>query len=364
MRKLKKAKAMAFILFLFTINSFAQAKIISEKASAGPQKKISAVIKKWRRVKSGMPPNQIKRILGRPKLMQNNSDSSKWYYQCSPKDSNDLNQQGMLIFRAKSLETLIDESAQKRDQKISQLKKQCELAIEKQKQSCERKVAKEKSKKATYKKVPIKRHYAGKRKTSEGESAYKRTRKYRDRYKTVQTSKAGKSETQVRNKSEDVLDIINRRFQKSIKLEFENHNRRIKRLKESPRKPEYYLVEFTDPDWSDLKRIFDKTELSTEENDPNFPWKNCLRWKNLKINMPFDEVKKKLGEPAKMKIDSKETKLFYGNNPNYGILNFSKNDKNKAVLLYWKEPFWLDVINSNIAKSLPQPNIGKIVATP
>jgi hypothetical protein len=271
----------------------------------------------------------------------------------------------MLIFRAKSLETLIDESAQKRDQKISQLKKQCELAIEKQKQSCERKIAKEKSKKATYKTVPIKKRYVGKRKTSGGERAYKRNEKppY-NRYKTVQTSKAGKFETQVRNKSEDVLDIINRRFQKSIELEYKNHERRIKKLEKSPRKPEYYLVEFTDPDWSDSTNIFDEKESLIKENDPNFPWKNCLRWKNLKINMLLDGVKKKLGEPAKMKIDSKETKLFYGNNPNYGILNFSKNDKNKAVLLYWKEPFWLDVINSNIAKSPPQPNIGKIVATP
>jgi len=351
-----------FVLFLFTINSFAQTTKISDDVSKEPQKKISAVIKKWRRVKPDMPPNQIKKILGRPKLVQNNSDSSKWYYQYSPKDSNDLNQQGMLIFRAKSLETLIDESAQKRDQKILQLKNQCELAIEKQKQICERKVIKESNKKDTYKTVRIKRHYKGRQNTSKGKRYYQGNDYLRDRYKTVQTSKAGKTKNQVRNESQDVLDIINRRFQKSIELEYENHDRRMKRLKESPRKAEYYLVEFTDPNWSDTKCIFDKTELFTKENDPNSLWKNCLGWKSLKINMPLDEVKKKLGEPAKIEINAKKTKLFYGNNPNYGILDFSVTDKNKAVLLYWKEPFWPDVIYSDITK--PSPNVEKMVATP
>lgn len=362
MRRLKKIKTIAFILFLFAINSFAQTPIISDDVLVDSKTNVSAIIKKWRRVNCSMPPEQIKKILGKPKLVQNNSDSSKWYYQYCPKDSNDLNQQGMLIFMTKSIEALIDESTERRDQKVSQLEEECESAIKKQQETCERTVTKEKSKKSTYKTTPIKRHYVGNRKTPEGESAYTRTSKYPERYSVVQTSKDGKSEGQVRNDSQDVLDVINRRFQKSIELEYENHERRIKRLRESPRKPEYYLVEFTDPNWSDPENIFDKTGLVVEENDPNLPWKNCFKWCALKINMPFDEVKAYLGEPTKMEINTKETKLFYGDNPDYGILNFSINDKSKSVLLYWKEPFWPDVTYSDVTK--PSPNIEKMVTTP
>ncbi len=282
-------------------------------------------IKSWRQLKEGMTQKQVRRILGKPKLIQGGSHECIWFYQDLPVSNAQTNfrfreggkkqkvknrygeviqrigissvggvKHGLVFFEAKSLDTLIMEERAKSD----------------------RAIAKEQAKRdkdvASYR-VPQIRNFGG---------------PWHDPPDAAERRARG-------------TDIIKKRCKVVVEKLEKGYNRRVKKLSDSPRSPILVLRFFNQPDWERFDDLLAGKELSRVSLEkPIDKWKAPLQWRKLKINMPPKKIHLLLGEPERSETNIEGKRTYYGDVPGHGKLSFRVASDFNEYLDSWIEPFW------------------------
>jgi hypothetical protein len=88
---------------------------VNTEADTARQKRASDLqkehtIKRWRKLATGMTEQDVRKILGKPKLIQGGSDTSVWYYQVLPTA---YSRAGAVVFRALTIEDLVRPESEK-----------------------------------------------------------------------------------------------------------------------------------------------------------------------------------------------------------------------------------------------------------
>jgi len=322
------------------------------------------MMRKWGKLKAGMGENEVREILGKPKLRQGGSDACVWFYQDLPvsiADQNPLGLAGMVLFEAKSLESLIDEANAAYEKVISDAEIKYNEAVGKVDERHERDVEREKEKydelSRQFKREGLEDHLKGQKinrglmrrrrwpwsrwRRSQRRNAERELRKF-----DAETAREDNIRKH-RDSSDTKKGQAEAVFESDLKRANKNRGIRIKRLMNAPRSPKFLLEFFNEPNWDECKDLLVKDKEPLPKKKPKEPWMMQAAWKKLKINMKVSRAYNILGEPAGTETDGDETIARYSDTAGSGELYMVSQSDGVERLDSWVEPFWPDVLRQS-----------------
>lgn len=306
------------------------------------QRRKQANVRKWRMLQRGMSMEDVRKLLGRPKLIQGGSHECVWFYQDVPlfdakphfefqkggekkKIKNrygtitkkialsDIGgiRKGILLFEAKSLDTLIAEEEVKLNAAILEKERKRDEDI--------------------------------------------------DSYRVPRVSYQGGPWEEPPDKEKRLAKgrkSIEKWFATSVRSLEKSYTRRIRRLKEDLKTPVFILAFFNQSDWGRSEDPIKKRTMGQINRDK---WRNSDNWKKLKVGVTMNYVHKLLGEPAKSDINMESSLHYYGDINGHGELCYTPNANTEDCLTSWVEPFWPHVTEESGEISDRKPIMGDIM---
>jgi len=391
-KDVKKIHLRAYLIFVFylpAIVCFAQAQ--GQEAQGGSAEADSnqievqrqsrrlrlrkrAAVKKWGQLTPGMSQEQVRKILGRPRLAQGGSDKCIWFYQELPESNARRNpgvglaafggaRAGVVFFETKSVDSLIEEERTKLDEAILEAQAARDKTTERAYEKCDDAITEETAK--------ADRTIADREREDEQETLeyYEKTSRrwtWRGRYRARAKYNHALIENKINNaatiehrdrtiarhksRRDSLIKLVEARYESNVQKAQDSYDMRTRRLRQGQRSLVFELMFFNPPDWehyeggpTSRRRV--RIGRAAEK------WQRPLNWRRLKVNMPAERVHEILGQAQRSEMKMQKIKEYYGDVAGHGELHLSSGPGLKKYLDSWTEPFWLAVEESVPAES-------------
>lgn len=389
MKKIHLRAYLIFIFYLPAIVCFAQAQgqetqgglaeadsnqIEVERQSRRLRLRKRAAVKKWGQLIPGMSQEQVRNILGRPRLAQGGSDESIWFYQELPESNVRRDpvaglaafggaRAGVVFFETKSVDSLIEEERTKLDEAILEAQAARDKTIKRAHEKCDDAIAEET--------VKADGTIADRKREDEQETLeyYKKTRRrwtWRGRYRARAKYNHGLIENKINNaatiehrdraiarhksRRDSLIKLAEARHESNAQKAQGSYDMRVKRLRQGQRSPVFELRVFNPPDWEHYEGG-PRSQRRVRIGRAVVKWQRPLSWRRLKVNMPAERVHEILGQPQRSEMKTQKIQEYYGDFAGHGELHFSSGPGLKKYLDSWTEPFWPAVEESVLAES-------------
>lgn len=390
-KDVKKIHLRAYLIFVFylpAIVCFAQAQ--GQEAQGGSTEADSnqievqrqsrrlrlrkrAAVKKWGQLTPGMSQEQVRRILGRPRLAQGGSDECIWFYQELPESNARRGlgaglaafggaRAGVVFFETKSVDSLIGEERIKLDEVILEAQAARDKTLERAHEKCDDAISEEAAK--------ADRTIADRKREDEQETLEyyeKASRSWtsRGRYRARVRYNQALIENKINNaatiehrnraiarhksRRDSLIKLAEARYESNVQKAQDSYDTRVKRLREGQRSPVFELRFFNQPDWEHYQG--GPTSRRRVRTGAAEKWQRPLSWRRLKVNMPAERVYEILGQSQRSERKMQKIKEYYGDIAGHGELHFSSGPGVKKYLDSWTEPFWPAVDESVLTES-------------
>jgi outer membrane protein assembly factor BamE (lipoprotein component of BamABCDE complex) len=333
-----------------------------------------AAMKKWGQLTPGMSQDQVKKILGRPRLAQGGSDECIWFYQELPESNAGRDPRvgpaafggaraGVAFFETKSVDSLIEEERIKLDEAISDAQAARDKTAERAHEKCDDAIAEET---ARAERTIAEREREDEQETLEYYEKASRRWTWRGRYRARARFNQALIENKINNaatiehrdraiarhrsRRDSLIKLAEARYESNVRKAQGSYEMRVKRLREGQRSPVFELKFFNPPDWehyeggpTNRRRV--RIDRAAEK------WQKPLNWRRLKVNMPADRVYEILGQPHRSEMRTPKIQEYYGDVAGHGEVHFGSSPDVKKCLDSWTEPFWPAVEESVLAES-------------